>query len=164
MSDHTIMVIWVIKTFSVYSCQLLISSASIRSIPFLAFILPIFALHISNFLIYIFSNFLEEISSLFHSIFYFFPSISLHWSLRKAFLSLLASLWISAFRWVYLSFSPLLLASVLFTAICKASSDSQFATKKREEGGGFRMGNTCIPVVDSFWYMAKPIQYCKVKK
>ena len=34
----------------------------------------------------------------------------------------------------------------------------------REEGGGFRMGNTCIPVVDSFWYTAKPIQYCKVKK
>ena len=32
------------------------------------------------------------------------------------------------------------------------------------EGGGFRMGNTCIPVVDSFQYMAKPIQYCKVKK
>ena len=34
----------------------------------------------------------------------------------------------------------------------------------REEGGGFRMGNTCIPVVDSCWYMAKPIQCCKVKK
>ena len=34
----------------------------------------------------------------------------------------------------------------------------------REEGRGFRMGNTCIPVVDSFCYMAKPIQYCKVKK
>ena len=34
----------------------------------------------------------------------------------------------------------------------------------REEGGGFRMGNTCIPVADSFQYMAKPIQYCKVKK
>ena len=34
------------------------------------------------------------------------------------------------------------------------------------EGGGGRVqvGNTCIPVVDSFWYMAKPIQYCKVKK
>ena len=32
------------------------------------------------------------------------------------------------------------------------------------EGGGFRMGNTCIPVADSCWYMAKPIQYCKVKK
>ena len=27
----------------------------------------------------------------------------------------------------------------------------------REEGGGFRMGNTCIPMVDSCWYMAKPI-------
>ena len=34
----------------------------------------------------------------------------------------------------------------------------------REEGGGFRMGHTCIPVADSCWYMAKPIQYCKVKK
>ena len=34
----------------------------------------------------------------------------------------------------------------------------------REDGGGFRMGNTCIPVADSFRYMAKPIQYCKVKK
>ena len=33
----------------------------------------------------------------------------------------------------------------------------------REVGGGFRMGNTCIPVADSFRYMAKPIQYCKVK-
>ena len=26
------------------------------------------------------------------------------------------------------------------------------------------MGNTCTPVADSFWYMAKLIQYCKVKK
>ena len=34
----------------------------------------------------------------------------------------------------------------------------------REEGGGFRMGNTCIPVADSFWYLAKIIQLCKVKK
>ena len=34
----------------------------------------------------------------------------------------------------------------------------------REEGGGFRMGNTCKPVADSFRYMAKPIPYCKVKK
>ena len=34
----------------------------------------------------------------------------------------------------------------------------------RQEGGGFRMGNMCIPVVDSCWYMEKPIQYCKVKK
>ena len=30
-----------------------------------------------------------------------------------------------------------------------------------EEGGGFRMGNICIPVADSFWYLAKLIQLCK---
>ena len=54
-------------------------------------------------------------------------SISLHWSLRKAFLSFLAILWNSAFRWVHLSFPPLPFASLLFSAICKASSDSHFA-------------------------------------
>ena len=42
-------------------------------------------------------------------------------------LSLLAILWNSAFRCLYLSFFPLLLASLLFTAICKASPDSYFA-------------------------------------
>ena len=30
------------------------------------------------------------------------------------------------------------------------------------EGGEFRMGNTGIPVADSFRYLAKLIQYCKV--
>ena len=30
------------------------------------------------------------------------------------------------------------------------------------EGGGFRMGSTGIPVVDSFQCLAKLIQYCKV--
>ena len=47
MSDHTIVIIWVMKIFlssSVYSCLLfLISSASVRSLPFLSFIEPIFA-------------------------------------------------------------------------------------------------------------------------
>ena len=28
--------------------------------------------------------------------------------------------------------------------------------------GGFRMGNTCIPVVHSFQYLTKPIQDCQV--
>ena len=28
---------------------------------------------------------------------------------------------------------------------------------RREEGGGFKIGNTGIPVADSFRYMAKPI-------
>ena len=56
-----------------------------------------------------------------------FSSTSLHWSLRKAFLSLLAILWNSALKLVYLSFSPLPLASLLFLAICKASSNNHFA-------------------------------------
>ena len=30
------------------------------------------------------------------------------------------------------------------------------------EGGGFRMGITGIPVADSFRYLAKLIQYCRV--
>ena len=32
----------------------------------------------------------------------------------------------------------------------------------REVGGGFRLGNTCIPVADSFWCLSKLIQLCKV--
>ena len=70
------------------------------------------------------SNFLEEISSLSHSVVFlcFF-----HWSLRKAFLPFLAIIWNSTFRWVYLSFSVLPLASLLFSVICKASSDNCFA-------------------------------------
>ena len=69
-------------------------------------------------------NFLEEIFSLSHSVvfLYFFAL-----KLKKAFLSLLAILWNSAFRCLYLFFSPLLFTSFLFTAICKASPDSHFA-------------------------------------
>ena len=65
-----------------------------------------------------------EISSLSHSVvfLYFFALIT-----KEGFLSLLAILWHSAFKWVYLSFSPLLFASLLFTAICKTSSDNHFA-------------------------------------
>ena len=55
-----------------------------------------------------------------------FSSISLHCSLMKAFLSLLAILWNSAFKWVCLFFSPLPFTS-LFSAICKAASDNHFA-------------------------------------
>ena len=60
------------------------------------------------------SDFLEEISSLSLSVvfLYFFAL-----ELRKAFLSLLAILWNSAFRCLYLSFAPLLFASLLFTAV-----------------------------------------------
>ena len=47
------------------------------------------------------SNFLDEISSLSHSV---FSSISSHWSLRKAFLSLLAIMWNSPIRWCIFAF------------------------------------------------------------
>ena len=60
---------------SVYSCHLfLIFSASVKSIPFLSFIEPIFAWNIPLDI----SNFLEEVSSLSHSIIflYFFALIT----------------------------------------------------------------------------------------
>ena len=115
---------WLWRSFlyssSVYSCYLfLISSASERSIPFLSFIKPIFAWNVP-----LVSLIFLKRSPVFPIL--LFSSISLHWSLRKAFLSLLAILWNSAFRCLYLSFSPLLFASHLFTAICKATSDSHF--------------------------------------
>ena len=139
MSDHTIVIIWVVKIFlyssSMYSCHLfLISSASVRSIPFLSFIKPIFARNVP----------LVSLIFLQRSLVYpilFFSSISLHWSLKKAFLSLLAILRNSAFRCLYLYFSPLLFASLLFTAICKASPDSHFAFFHF-----FSMGMILIPV------------------
>ena len=56
-----------------------------------------------------------------------FSSMSLHCSLRKALLSLLAILWNSAFKWVYLSFSLLSFPFLLFSANYKASSDNYFA-------------------------------------
>ena len=56
-------------------------------------------------------------------------------------LSLLAILWKSAFRCLYLSFSSLLFTSLLFTAICKASPDSYFAFLHF-----FSLGMVLIPV------------------
>ena len=62
-----------------------------------------------------------------------FSSISLHWSLRKAFLSLLAILWNSAFTCLYLSFSPLLFSSLLFTAHSTAKQIHLFQRKSSRE-------------------------------
>ena len=125
MSDHTIVIIWVLKVFfvhsSVYLCHLvLISSASVRSISNIS---VLYCSHLCMKCSLGVSNFLEEISSLSHSVvfLYFFALIT------EEGLSFLAILWNSAFNWVYLSFSPLLFASLLFTAICKASSDNHFA-------------------------------------
>ena len=87
---------------SAYSCHFFfLSSASVWSILFLSFIVPIFAWNVSLVTLI----FLKR-SLVFPILLYF--SISLYWSLRKAFLSLLAILWDSASRWIYLSFSPFL--------------------------------------------------------
>ena len=106
---------------SVYSCLLFwISSASVRSIPFLSSLVPILAWNVP-----LVSLIFWKRSLVFPIL--LFSSISLHWSLRKASLSLLAILWNPAFKLVCLSYSPLLFMSLLFTAICKASSDRHFA-------------------------------------
>ena len=117
--------LWSLRSFlyssSVYSCHLyLIYFASVRSIPLLSFIVSIFALKFP-----LVSLLLWKGSLVFPIL--SFSSISLHWSQRKAFLSLLAILWNSDFIWVYLSFSPLPSISFLFSAMCKASSDNNFA-------------------------------------
>ena len=79
-------------SFYVYSCHLfLISSASVRSIPFLSFIVLIFAWNVP----------LVSLMFLKRSLVFpilLFSSISLYWSLRKAFLSPFAILWNSAFK------------------------------------------------------------------
>ena len=139
MSDHTIVIIWVVKIlfvqfFRVFLPPLLNIFASVRSIPFLSFIEPIFAWNVP-----LVSLIFLKRSLVFPIL--FFSSISLHWSLKKSFLSLLAILWNSAFRCLNLYFCPLLFAFLLFTAICKASSDSHFGFLHF-----FSMGMVLIPV------------------
>ena len=105
----------------VYSCHFfLISSAFIRSLPFFPFIEPTFTWNIPLISLI----FLKRSLVFFVLLFY---SISLHWSLRKAFLSQLAILWNSVFKWAYLSFSPLPFTVLLFSDVCKASSGKDFA-------------------------------------
>ena len=105
---------------SVYSCRLfLMSSPSVHvhfcPYTFLSFIVPIFAWEVA----FVSPIFLKRF--LVFPILVF-PSGFLHWLLTKAFLSLCAILWNSAFRWVCLSFSPLPFGSFLFSAICNNSS------------------------------------------
>ena len=133
---------------SVYSCHhFLTSSASVRFIPFLSFIEPIFAWMVccdSWGLQRVGHDWATELNwtelawkvPLLSPVFLkkslvfpilLCPPISLHCSFKKAFLSLLAILWNSAFSYVYLSFLPCLLLC-LSAAICKASSDNHFAS------------------------------------
>ena len=94
---------------SVYSCYLFLMSSSVRSLPFLFFIVPFLAWNICFS-----SPFFLKRPLVFPIL--LLSSISSHCSFRKAFLSLLALLWNSAFRWVYLFFS-LCLLSVFFSQL-----------------------------------------------
>ena len=79
----------------------------------LFFMLPIFAWNVPLASLIILKRSLVFPILLFS--FYFFALIA-----EDAFLFLLAFLCNSAFRWIYLSFSPLPFNSLLFSAICKA--------------------------------------------
>ena len=105
---------------SVYSCYLfLIFYASVRSILFLSFIVPIFEWNITLVSLIYFKR-----SQVFPIL--LLSSISLHCSLKKASLSRLPILWNSALNLVYLCLSLLPFTS-LFSAICHASSYNNFA-------------------------------------
>ena len=120
---------------SVYSCHLFLTSfVSVRSISFLSF----YGTYLCMKCFLGISNFLEKISSLSHSVvfLYFFALIA-----EEGFLISSWLFWNSAFKWEYLSFSPLLFASLLFTAICEAFSDNHFAFLYF-----FFMGMVLIPV------------------
>ena len=95
-------------SYSVYSCQLfLISCASVRSLPLLSFTVPIRAWYLP--LIY---PIFTKRSLVFPMLLLSF--ISLHCSFKKAFLSLLAILWNSAFSCRICPCYPLLFIPQLF--------------------------------------------------
>ena len=104
---------------SVYSCHLfLISYASVRSIPFRSFIEPIFAWKVP-----LESNFLEDISSLSQS------TVFLYFFALLTYEGLLISPWNSLELCMKMGVSFLFsfaFPSLLFSAICKASSNNHF--------------------------------------
>ena len=104
---------------SVYSCHLFLkSSASVRSTPILSFIKPIFAWNVP-----LLSLIFLKRSLVFPIL--LFSSISLHRSLRKAFLSPGYSLELCIQMGISFLFSFAFCFSS-FTAIYKASSDNHF--------------------------------------
>ena len=126
-----------------YSCHLfLISSASVWSLPFLSFIVPILAWNfplISTILlkrslvfpillcvcvcVYVYYTLYYILYTILYYTIYYIYIVS---SIKKVFLSLLAILWSSAFSWVYLSLSPLSLTFLLSSGIPKAPQDKHF--------------------------------------
>ena len=116
------MVFRVIKNFfvqlSCVFCHLfLISSASVLFI-----VSVLYCAHLCIKCSLGISDFLEEIAGLSYSIVFLY----LHYSLKKTHISPCYSLEL-CIQMGYLSFSPLPFASLLFSALCKASSDNHFA-------------------------------------
>ena len=118
------MVIWVIKTFflyssSVYSWHLFTFSTFVGSLPFcplFAYLCVIQSLGVSSLL--------EEISCVPQ---YFFPLFLCFVHLRRlSYLSLLFSGTLHSVEYI-IPFSPLPFTSLFLSAICKASSDNYFA-------------------------------------
>ena len=99
--------------------HLFLISCSSASLPFLFFIMPIFAWNVPL----VAPIFLKR-TVVFPIL--LFSSISLYYSL-KAFLSLLAILSNCAFSWMYLYLSPLPFTSLLSSAIHEVSRDNHFA-------------------------------------
>ena len=103
---------------SVYCCHLfLISYASVRSIPFLSFIEPIFAWTVP----------LASLISLKRSLVFLilmFSSLALHWSLRKVSPCCCLELWVQMGTSFLSCFA---FCFSFFSAICKDSSDNYFA-------------------------------------
>jgi len=125
---------------SVYSCHLfLISSASVRSIPFLSFIEPIFAWNVP-----LVSLIFLKRSLVSHCIVSLFLCTD-HWG-RLSYLSL------PLFGTLHSDFISFLFsfASLLFTAICKASSDSHFTFLHF-----FFLGMVLIPVSCTMSWISK---------
>ena len=85
-----------------YSCHLFLISSSVGSLPFLFFVVSILSRNIPL----ISPTFLKRLLVFPILLFSF---ISLHYSLKKAFLSPLAILWKSAFSWYIFPFLPCLL-------------------------------------------------------
>ena len=125
MSDHTIVVIWVIKTFLnslpvYYYHFFLISSACVRSLQFLSFIVPILTWNIPlTYPVLLKKSLVIPIL--------LFSSIYLHCPFKNTVLSLLTILQNSALGCVYLSLSHLPFASHLSSAIWRVSLDNHFA-------------------------------------
>ena len=110
--------------FFVQFCVLLLPLLNLSCLCYVFTISAIYHAHPCMKSSYDISSFLER--SLVFPIL-LFSCVFFHCSLKKAFLSLLAILWSSAFSWVHLSLSPVSFTSLLSSAICKACWDNHLA-------------------------------------